>query len=749
MYDPLSQHTGQDNRLVADRYRLVRELGKGSFGQVFEAEDLKFDPPRAVAIKLIYSQFHSDQDVREDIKREASILARLNHPHILRVIDFQINADIAYIVTDLAEGGSLSRQIRPDPSKPPVRTALNQVAIYLDQLAEAIDDAHSHGLVHRDIKPHNILLDRRGKVLIADFGLATVLSHSQTSTLIEVGPSGTPPYMAPEVWDGKAGKASDIYSLSILTYQLITGRLPFQGDQAALWSQHRFADPPALSLQAPDLDYPAELDAVIAGALAKDPRKRTQPAGEFARRFRQALSAPKSVALMQPEPVMVETRLPVIQPVENKTDNTVNLKPAMNSLETASLQISREEMAVRKPKHLRRSAVLVTLLLLAVVPAVLLVYAALTSKPVTNLNSAASLLTFPTVMQATSTITLVASTPVVRLSETSPVAVGAVPATATPDTTLAAPTVLPVPATVTPTIQSNNVTTVVSAVRTAALTETPVMTLPASPTPPLADSKTVFELINQLKEADKRKDLDKTIELGETVLRLDSSQKEARSILVMAYFSRGNIAFDTFDMGKIDLALRDFNKVLEFDPNFPNGYNSRGDVYFQQKKYDLALQEYSMAIKVYSEYTNAYSNRGNVYRLLKQYDPALKDFERSLQLNPKHVRSYERRGLLYYENQQYDLALNDFNKGIEVDPKYGPTYARRGRLYLEQQKQFDLAIKDLDQAISLNPLFGENYRLRGLAYKAKGNKEAARRDFEKALNYDPNDEIAKQELKNI
>ena len=279
----------EPKKIIAGRYRLGKTLGQGTFGQVFYAEDIKFDPPRAVAVKLLHSQFLSDAQSREDIRREASVLARFHHPNILRVSDFEISSDMAYIVTDFAEGGSLMKKLRPDAGAPPIPMSLGEVVYYLEQIASALDEAHNLGLIHRDIKPLNILLDRAGRPLLADFGLATVLAGSASSIVTDLSTSGTPLYMAPEQWAGKAGKASDIYALGVVTYQLITGQPPYTGNQTALWAQHTGAAIPALREKAPWLDYPPALDSVIAGAMAKDDRERTRPAGEFARRFKSAM----------------------------------------------------------------------------------------------------------------------------------------------------------------------------------------------------------------------------------------------------------------------------------------------------------------------------------------------------------------------------------------------------------------------------------------------------------------------------
>ncbi len=307
------------DKIIGRRYRLGRLLGKGAFGQVFEAEDIKFNPPRIVALKLLNSQFLADPQARAELAREAGTLARFNHPNILRVIDFEVSPEQAYIVTDLAEGGSLMDKIRPATGQPFVRLPLPQVVQYMEQICEALDEAHAVGLVHRDIKPLNILLNKNNRPLLADFGLAAALTSSSTSVLVDTNTSGTPLYMSPEQWAGQAGKPSDIYALGVVTFQLIAGQPPFQGNQAALAYQHINAPVPRLAERAPDLNYPPRLDSVLATALAKDPRQRFRSATEFANQLKLALAETEN-------PVQ-----PSYNPAQEKTQVALPFQPAENS----------------------------------------------------------------------------------------------------------------------------------------------------------------------------------------------------------------------------------------------------------------------------------------------------------------------------------------------------------------------------------------------------------------------------------
>ncbi len=319
------------NRIIAGRYRLAQSLGRGSFGEVYFAEDIQFNPPRAVALKLLHAQYVSDEQVRADLAREASVLARFDHPNILRVIDFGVSAEVAFIVTDLALGGSLARKLRPDPTRPPLLMPFAEVVTYVDQIAEALDEAHAQGLVHRDIKPQNILLDRRGRPMLADFGLATAVSGTSSSVMIDTSTSGTPLYMAPEQWQGRAGRSSDIYALGAVIYQMITGFPPFLGNQYELMGQHLNSPVPRLSERAPDLQYPPGLDQVIAAAMAKDPHVRIRPAKELALRLRRAIN---------PEPIMAtEFDMPLIKRPDPAPPNSIagSLPPQISQSGSAGI----------------------------------------------------------------------------------------------------------------------------------------------------------------------------------------------------------------------------------------------------------------------------------------------------------------------------------------------------------------------------------------------------------------------------
>lgn len=252
----------------------VRALaGRGGMGAVYRAEQTRLG--RSVAVKVLAPLAGAGTDplAEERFEREARVLAGLSHPHVLQVYDAGRLADgTRYLVTEWAEGGDLARLAagRPQPA------AL--VADWVGQIAAALDAAHARGIVHRDLKPANVLVRADGRLALADFGLARAQGAGFTTALTLSGVAyGTADYMAPEQMGGPGAgaisPATDVYALGVMTYQLLTGRTP----RGAF-------DPVSRAARAP-----AAVDAVILAALANEPERRTQTAGEFARALAKAL----------------------------------------------------------------------------------------------------------------------------------------------------------------------------------------------------------------------------------------------------------------------------------------------------------------------------------------------------------------------------------------------------------------------------------------------------------------------------
>ncbi|GCA86366.1 TPR repeat-containing protein YrrB [Microcystis aeruginosa NIES-2522] len=206
----------------------------------------------------------------------------------------------------------------------------------------------------------------------------------------------------------------------------------------------------------------------------------------------------------------------------------------------------------------------------------------------------------------------------------------------------------------------------------------------------------------------------------------------------MAYNNRGTL-YD--DQQKYELALADYNQAIELNRNNAQAYYNRGNLYYDLQKYDLALSDYNKAIDINPNFANAYNNRGNLYDDLQKYDLALSDYNQALQLNPNDPMAYLNRGLLYYNLQKYELALADYNQAIRINPNYALAYNNRGGLYKDLQK-YDLALSDINKAIEINPNFANAYYNRGLLYHNQQKYDLALADYTKAIELNPNYALA-------
>ena len=254
-------------------YQLERLLGTGGFAEVYLGRQIHLGTQ--AAIKLLRTQLVTAEDVAR-FRAEAATVAHLRHPHIVRVLEFDVQQGVPFLVMDYARNGSL-RQRHPKGT----RLAPGVIVFYLNQIAEGLDYAHDQRLIHRDIKPGNLLLGEQGEVVLADFGVALMLQQSQTRSLY-ASVAGTPAYMAPEQAQGRPQRASDLYSLGAILCEWLTGAPPPRGWYAGATGQA----PPSLRERVPGL--PVAVEQVVQQALALNPRERFQSARELARAFEQA-----------------------------------------------------------------------------------------------------------------------------------------------------------------------------------------------------------------------------------------------------------------------------------------------------------------------------------------------------------------------------------------------------------------------------------------------------------------------------
>jgi tRNA A-37 threonylcarbamoyl transferase component Bud32 len=271
-------------RLIGGKFRIESLLGAGGMGNVYRAEQLSLSKP--VAVKILHHDLMTDETVVKRFEREARSASRLDHPNLVRIIDFGRDTDtgVLFIAMELLSGRDLGQVIAQDGPMP-----LHRIVRIMSQMLAALEEAHAQGVVHRDLKPANIMLvDRRGEldlVKVCDFGIAksNSLPSTQNNSMLTVRGfvCGTPEYMAPEQARGEAVDGrTDLYAAAVILYQLITGQVPFTASSpVGVLSQHLDRAAPAPRAKRPDI--PRALDLLILRGLEKEPINRPQTAAAF------------------------------------------------------------------------------------------------------------------------------------------------------------------------------------------------------------------------------------------------------------------------------------------------------------------------------------------------------------------------------------------------------------------------------------------------------------------------------------
>jgi eukaryotic-like serine/threonine-protein kinase len=259
-------------------YRLIRLLGEGGFAEVYLGEHIYLHT--RAAIKILHTQL-TGKEV-ELFYREARTVAHLVHSHIVRVLEFGTEGIVPFLVMDYAPNGTLRQR---HPKGEPIRPLM--IISYVRQLASALQYAHDNKVVHRDVKPENMLISQQNMILLSDFGVALVTQSSLQHSLN--GMAGTIAYMAPEQLDGSPLPASDQYSLAVVVYEWLCGERPFHGTFIELAMKHKTIPPPSLRSRLPSL--PPGVEKVVMTALSKDPRQRFTSMLEFALALERSLNA--------------------------------------------------------------------------------------------------------------------------------------------------------------------------------------------------------------------------------------------------------------------------------------------------------------------------------------------------------------------------------------------------------------------------------------------------------------------------
>jgi serine/threonine protein kinase len=306
-------------------YQVQEQIGKGGMATVYKAYHGRLD--RYVAIKVIHPAYKDDPGFTSRFEREAQIVAKLEHPGIVPVYDYAEEGDQPYLVMKYIEGQTLRRQLSGGP------LPLEEISRIIGAVAQALTYAHKQGVLHRDIKPSNIILTKDGTPYLTDFGLARIAQAGE-STMSADMILGTPQYISPEQARGERNldARTDIYSLGIILYEMVVGRVPFSADTPyAIVHSHIYTAPPRPSAVNPEI--PPAVEQVLLKALAKDPAERYQSAVEMMQEFQEALTASGLHALNPQRDQVAADSLSRYQPVLVADGQTISkpLEPAIPS----------------------------------------------------------------------------------------------------------------------------------------------------------------------------------------------------------------------------------------------------------------------------------------------------------------------------------------------------------------------------------------------------------------------------------
>ena len=269
MSDRLGQQFGN--------YRLVSLLGQGGYAEVYLGQHVRFN--QQAAIKVLHAHLSGVEAAH--FQQEAETIATLAHPSIIRVLDFDVQEGIPFLVIDYAPNGTL-RHRYPRGSLVPLPVIVSTVK----QMSAALQYAHDKKFIHRDVKPENMLIGQHQEILLSDFGIATIAHSTSSLNVGAEGTSGTLAYMAPEQIEGHPRAASDQYALGIVVYEWLCGERPFEGSASEVMAEHLSMSPPSLRERVPAI--PAEVEQVVFQALAKDPKARFTSVAAFSAALEQA-----------------------------------------------------------------------------------------------------------------------------------------------------------------------------------------------------------------------------------------------------------------------------------------------------------------------------------------------------------------------------------------------------------------------------------------------------------------------------
>jgi serine/threonine protein kinase/Flp pilus assembly protein TadD len=659
------------------KYEVRERLGRGGMADVYKAYQPGMN--RFVAIKVMHGHLSESPDFIERFKREAQSVGQLRHPHILNVIDFDAEDDLYYMVMEFIKGDTLKSYMAEEGMLPPYE-AIRIAA----QIADALDYAHQNGMIHRDIKPANIMFtqpDRRQAVL-TDFGIARLMDASGLT--MSGAAVGTPAYMSPESGKGeRVDERSDIYSMGVVIYEMLTGTIPFSADTpyAVILKHIQEPLPDPRHYQA-SLSDP--LEALIFKALAKLPAERYQTAGELRQALLEAQTETATNITPAPRPTKVfEENGPTLL-VDSATPARVTATKPTKPRAKESLPTIPATPSAQMPRQRRWLWVMAALVGLILVVGVGILW---------DESQADEEATTP-----------IAATEEVAIPATEEAAI----ASATEE-----PPNVPIVADATGTAASG----LIGAAETPNVSVTVEVAL-AEAEGCLAEGQILLD----------QGDLEGAIQAFSCVLEADPTNIEALSLRASTY--------SYFDGAA---ALADLNRALQLRPDDALLLSRRAGLLASTGDFVGALSDYNAAIVTGQADPYTYAGRGRVYEGLGDYEAALADYTSAIQQsNPVPAEFYLNRANLNWTWGNSEMARVDFELAMQAGAEDAWTYFGYAAV-LKSQGEVDGALEYFSDAITEAPDFGQAYFERGLIYFDRGFYYLALKDFNQAAKNEPFD----------
>lgn len=743
------------------RYHVESLLGSGGMGRVYKALDKELD--RTVAIKVLRAELMADAVSMQRFKQELLLASQVSHPNILRIHDLGEYKGTKFISMAYVHGGDLTQVLKKDGRLPPTR------AVHImKQLCEALAAAHSANVIHRDLKPQNILIGREDHVYVSDFGLAKTLETTLTALTRAGAVLGTPAYMSPEQVEGKpADHRTDIYALGLIFYEMLTGVLPFTGDSSLQLMYQRVHEAPKRpELLAPDL--PAYLSRVCLRCLEKDPAMRYQraseiledlrsatPSGPFrTRRFlrppfsRATWAVGASIALLAALAVGVPAirRHSVSSGASRNSNKSSGIAPAQKSLVLLPLQTSGQDPTL---DYRAQGIVDALSAKLSRMKGLHVTTAAFSQKDKQRSQQ--------DIAQELGAGWILAG----NLHETSgKLSVGLSLKNAQTGNTHWSKDFSALPQDLF-TLEDQIYNELVTALELKPSNQE----LAAGATRPTENIE-AYDLYLRGRAATRNqrdaKSLQTAIAFFEQSLRKDPGFALAYSGLSDVYLDMYSVTKDSswpqkalgaalqaeqlggnkpevhFSLGsvyratgKTAEAIVEFNRALELAPSSDEGYRRLGSAYRSAGKKQEALWSYKRAVEINPYYSLNYLQLGAAYLEFGDNANALAAFQRSTELNPNSSLGYSNIGIVYYRQGKWDQCIPAFQKALQIQPS-PEAYSNLGTAYFFLRRYAE-SIDMYEKAVQLDP--GSEVYAGNLAdaYRASGDLRKASLSYDKAI----------------